>query len=75
MATDFDGAVLAPDQFGALAVCDLNQLVANLLEGQSLDEAIGNAAFDTIEHPVEREAIEKVRRLNETGDSAGYWLK
>jgi hypothetical protein len=61
-------SVLIPYSDGSLAVVAVDQLVSNLEEGQSYDEAISNAAFDS--YSGNDRMIERVRRSNLGGD---YW--
>lgn len=65
--------VVVPDRFGALVVA-IGDLVDRLTDDdESLDDALGNAAIDSLDkrHPVEH--LARIRQLNETGDATAYW--
>ena len=59
-----------------LAVVDLDDLIGYLAAGDSLEEAVLNAAFDNIDMPREdrlRDLTDRLRQLNATGDANAYW--
>ena len=68
--------VLLPDEFGDLAVCDLAMLVEAITRGDDLDDAMLDAAFDTINPRADKEAVRRalsrVRAVN-ASDDAEYW--
>lgn len=71
-----DVTVYIPGPYG-LEIVDVELLMSNLDEGQDLDEAISNAAFDSIDNPADSEAMtesfRKVRLLNQNHDAGAYW--
>jgi hypothetical protein len=72
MPHELSVSALVPDRFG-LSVVDVEQLLTYLADGQPLEEAIINSAFDTVDTDEIVEAVGRLRTLNETGDAAAYW--
>lgn len=73
-----DVFVLMPDEYGGLAVCDLQQLFDQIEDGTSLYDAVGNAAIEsTLSIKPKPETlvrlIERTKALNETGDADAFW--
>ena len=69
--------VLLPDEFGDLAICDLDMLNEALKEGDTLDDAVERASFDSLnpraaERTV-RAHLTRIRNLNASDDGAAYW--
>jgi hypothetical protein len=83
MSHDLSVSALIPDNVFGLSVVDVEELLRYLAEGESLEEAITNASFDSVEispraTPEQRwnvieDAVTRLRALNETGDAAAYW--
>ncbi len=69
-----DVFVIVPDPsgygFSVVAVGDLYDRLGNGEE--SLDECIANTAIDTVD-PTNGEHLERIRKLNETGNADAYW--
>lgn len=69
--------VLIPDDGGGLSVVGLLQFaqaVADAEDGETLEDIVDNVAFDsTITNHGIPEIVEKVRKLNATGDINAYW--
>jgi hypothetical protein len=71
--------VLIPNQFGGLDVCDLSMLLDAIMDDdtEDLDAAMENASFDMLDvrdgKIQQSDALEKVRKLNETNGVAAYW--
>jgi hypothetical protein len=71
-------AVLIPDRHGILTVVDPVQLLDNADETDDIYEAILNSGFDSLMSfkPKPEEItglLDRVRKLNETGDAGAYW--
>jgi hypothetical protein len=65
--------VLVPDEHG-VTVASLGQLLDRVGLAATLDELVTNAGMDSIGTGEDVTALaERVRRLNETGDSRAYW--
>lgn len=71
---EVDVTVLVPDRVGLLNACDLDQLVMHLSEGESLEDAVTNSAFEMASNAeAALKLIDRVKALNETGDSDAFW--
>ena len=65
--------VLVPDKRG-VTVASLGQLIGRVDETVTLDELVTDAGMDSIGTGEDAAAlVERVRALNETGDSRAYW--
>lgn len=67
-----DVYVIVPDLLG-LTVCALDQLVTNIEEGQTLEDAVTNAGIDTVSISNVRMIAEKTCELNVTGNADKFW--
>lgn len=66
--------VLVPDQLRGVSVCSVGKLVEGAYDAVSLDDLISNAAIDSASPPDEiLNRVDKVRKLNATGDAEAYW--
>lgn len=67
--------VMVPDEWGGLAVCSVADLAKGLLEEDDFSEVLSNAGMDMVDRDPDKifAKIDKVRALNETGDTDAYW--
>lgn len=64
--------VIAPQGRFGWAVVSVGDLIDRLDAGDSLADAIDNAAIDSI-NPDDSNHRERLRQLTETGDADAYW--
>ena len=65
--------VLVPDEIGGLAACPFVQVMAKVLEGTDLDSILMDAAIDSCGPEDTEQLINRVRVLNDTGDTDAFW--